>query len=106
MTPKIKKIVAVVRKDATTRFIYKKPNGTTCAIGGLAEAAGIPLPPKDSFEVSILSSQVTSFADALSNHYGLSLDQLDSIQDINDQHRLTTSRRKAIIDYVESLNGE
>lgn len=90
------RIQNVIAEDATIRFSYQEIKGT-CVLGGLAVAADIELPEQVNAQIAALDG----FADALAEEYGLTIDQLDQLQYMNDCIEEMGARRRGLIDLVE-----
>jgi hypothetical protein len=104
------RIVEIIKNDAAARFRYKTETGETCALGGLAEAAGFIF--DDDFRLAY-NEQAIDFYDRdpdffnlislLTTTYGLSEPQLATIQAINDNNEDPAKRHQALITYVMGL---
>jgi hypothetical protein len=101
-------ILSVIAADATGRFMYYRPTGEMCALGGLAHHAGIELPdpvPDDGGydDNGTLIQELPRFSEALCNRYGFTLQELQFMQRINDGCPDLGQRREALREYVEKI---
>lgn len=104
--------IAAVMQGATLDGAYvglTSEDTRRCALGSLAEAAGIPLPGPTDVEntLSITHPNNVGLAASLADAYGLGVEDLDIIQRINDYYSDDVEvRRKNIVKYLKSLRVE
>lgn len=95
----VDRIVQVIQNDCYARYTYSSPEGT-CVVGGLAIAAGLPLPPNN--RMGIYSSRNFSATLRIAKNYGLTQDNLCALQAINDWYTDVKLRRKNLVERVQS----
>jgi len=107
---KYQKALEVIEHDAAIKDRYINKYGETCAIGGLLSAAGYPVSTLwrthlNSLHILTLIERRPEIGDLLYSHYGLTGDQLRSIQLCNDigAPRYRHARIRA---YIETLDRQ
>lgn len=131
MTVNKEKVIEVIMGDAEITHAYINAEGQTCAIGGLAKAAGYELDYElmegmkapgyaemDDFSRNLrkLNSKrighifdsddinpVVEMGLLIHKTYGLTASQMRSIQHINDAFSDREERQRAIVEFVETL---
>lgn len=102
------KILEVINKDAKVKNRYITPKGSTCAIGGLLQAAGFDvsrLEPYNTMSVVALMTRADvgpEISQVLKEHYDISWVQAQDIQIANDKRDKPSTRRDAIRRYLET----
>lgn len=97
------KILKVIKSDCQIRRRYQDEQGQTCAIGGMAKAAGIKLPPAGSRNNGVGITGLKRMSGNLRKHYGLRIFDLMQIQGLNDEIANRRQRKKLIAEYVGTL---
>lgn len=102
-------IIEVIEQDADIRMAYCDPEtGKTCAIGGLAKAAGWEFDQhfihlSNVEQITSNSPPITALRNHIKKHYGLTKVQQARIQRLNDITFNHDERRTTIIEYVKSI---
>lgn len=86
-------VIAAILDDCDIVEAYVNTEGKTCAIGGLCKAAGLPIILDEAVAWNITSIKygggvVDNIRKGLQEFYGLTIDQQQTIQDINDRTTL------------------
>ena len=104
--------IRVINRDCKTCDMYRDEQGNTCAIGALAEAAGVRVPKYGfignkgvSIGMPVSSRWVIKAGEAIAKKFGLDLEQQQEIQNLNDSSDNHTPRlrRRAIVQYLKTL---
>ena len=90
--------VESIEGDCDTRNFLKVSSGKTCAVGGLAESAGID-PGMWNDRLHLVMPKVRGF-------YGFSPIELRKIMRLNDKFARKATRVKHIVKYLNSLELE
>lgn len=112
-----KKIISVIKKDATLREEYYDPaTGDACVIGGLLLAAGFPkrkLAKWGARSITLWRGGIRDFnrnlvgvkqaADLLKKKFGLDSVACQTLQHTNDSYFQTKERRRVLCGVVEAL---
>jgi len=117
-----KAIIDAIKNDATLTNLYSDYNGDMCVIGGLAFECGIskeylrkcgeikidrtPAKMIKMFQTSKKITQAKNLGRVrrvIKETFGLSVENLKKLQNINDDEDNTIERRKKLILYVESI---
>lgn len=88
----------VLSEDCEITIVLMDSYGRTCAIGGLAKAAGVP--------ADVLMSGDTRYEDsetAICDTYGLDKKAIDDLMGINDTQRSQKFRQEATVRYLDKL---
>lgn len=104
-------VEAIIEADCKVRYRYITPSGQTCALGGLALAAGVsPETLAVARKVAIIATgahdrtplaraataAVAVIREAIAERFGLTPYQQDAIQMRNDGERLPSERRRLV----------
>jgi hypothetical protein len=97
--------IRVIKRDCMAFQQYRDSRGNTCAIGALAEAAGVSVPKgtrwdgnSDGIASPSASRWVNRARKAIAKRFGLDADkQMRSIQQLNDKFENPAQRRREII---------
>ncbi len=104
--------LAELAKDCKLKHQYLNGDGETCAIGRLAQLSAVPDDTlRKAGGASIENISDPGIARAIADKFGLSMDEMRTIQRLNDDHswhqELSTEERiAAVLKYVTSLPEE
>lgn len=90
----------IVKADCQIASLYLDREGRTCAIGALALAARVPkaiLLKIGAVFISNDGPDIVRVQKAINKRFGLSVDQMHKIQDLNDSEISPRARRKVIL---------
>ena len=107
-------ILNVIANDCKAQYVYRNHNGCTCVIGGLAEHASIPLPSTELNACGVGSAgefyygngkqlstaPINDLVSRLGSRYGLTREDLQDLQHINDATDDLHIRRRLLRDEV------
>lgn len=113
-------IIASINADCAIRRRYANEQGETCAIGGLALSAGVPISVLLAAENKRIATNVVSVTSgsettrenlkalrtirrAIHRRFGLTIAMLSSMQMRNDMNTNPRDRRTDILDFVDGL---
>lgn len=112
-------IIAAIEADCEIGGRYANALGETCAIGGLAKAAGVSLTTlrnagenrihikrrKASYALysEVALDALQTIRTAITKRFGLTVADMISIQYLNDRRIFRDGRREAIVAYIKSL---
>ena len=107
-------ILAIVDKDCKIRSVLIDQEGQTCVIGALALASGITQQQLVDTElflpgnglargISSRSKRMTAVRVAIRKRFGLTMEQMMGLQEINDSYSFQKSRQAAIRAWVEVM---
>ena len=99
-----KKIAKVIKGDATLEQAYSDGKGNYCVIGGLLHAAGCNVEKEFAhYNTYNVANIPLAWLRVLTDTYGLTMQQAAQLQFVNDEHRVTTERRKALLSKLAEL---
>jgi len=103
-----KKTIAIIKTDATARVYYCTNQGQTCVIGALLKKAGWShklLRSLKSMAISNSFREMVRARETLLSVYGIPLPLAETLQFINDSHRLLSERRKLLMRAVKNVKS-
>lgn len=108
--------IEVIQNDAEIRCQYINHEGQTCAIGGLAKAAGLDLGfllkhtaaagTSNGMGILYKGRYIGRVRAAIRKHFNLTPEQMWDIQERNDRFKERQDRQQSIIEYLLTLEDE
>ena len=96
------RILSVIDRDAAIRERYINTKGETCVIGGLAEEIGIDLWCLYRTHNNPARIQSLWFCQDLQKEFGLTVGELERLQNCNDHNSIRKIRKEKLRDLVNS----
>ena len=93
----------ILKNDCKIRYRYVNKNGETCAIGALAEAVDVKVTTGYRTRGNAQRIGDIQNARSLAREFGLSVDELSDIQDVNDRHSSRKRRVKAVLAQLDHI---